>query len=93
MQIYKNSVIVTTLISIVSFSASFVLKFYLAGKEVGFWYDISIGVFGGAILTLITSVIGYRVNFFSKWRKSNQYSYRQRTRKNGWCRHWYDCKI
>lgn len=61
MQIYKNSVIVTTLISIVSFMASFVLKFYLTGKEVGFWYDISIGVFGGAILTLITSVIGYRV--------------------------------
>lgn len=57
MQIYKNSVIVTTLISIVSFMASFVLKFYLTGKEVGFWYDISIGVFGGAILTLITSVI------------------------------------
>ena len=40
MQIYKNSVIVTTLISIVSFMASFVLKFYLTGKEVGFWYDI-----------------------------------------------------
>lgn len=61
MQIYKNSVIVTTLISIVSFSASFVLKFYLAGKEVGFWYDISMGVFSGAILTLITSIIGYIV--------------------------------
>ena len=61
MQIYKNSVIVTTLISIVSFIASFVLKFYLAGKEAGFWYDISMGVFSGAILTLITSIIGYRV--------------------------------
>lgn len=63
MQIYKNSVIVTTLISIVSFMASFVLKFYLTGKEVGFWYDISIGVFGGAILTLITSVINQRTEY------------------------------
>lgn len=61
MQIYKNSVIVTTLISIVSFIASFVLKFYFAGKEAGFWYDISMGIFSGAILTLITSIIGYRV--------------------------------
>lgn len=61
MQIYKNSVIVTIFISIVSFIASFVLKFYLTGKEVGFWYDISIGVFSGAILTLITVIVGYRV--------------------------------
>ena len=61
MQIYKNSVIVTILISVTSFIASFVLKFYLTGKEVGFWYDISIGVFSGAILTLITVIVGYRV--------------------------------
>ena len=61
MQIYKNSVIVTIFISIVSFIASFVLKFYLTGKEVGFWYDISIGVFSGAILTLITVIVGCRV--------------------------------
>lgn len=61
MQIYKNSVIVTTLISIVSFIASFVLKFYLAGKEAEFGYDISMGVFSGAILTLITVIVGYRV--------------------------------
>lgn len=61
MRIYKNSIIVTAIISIASFSTSFLLKFNFMGKEAEFWYDISMGVFSGAILTLITSIIGYRV--------------------------------
>ena len=61
MRIYKNSIIVTAIISIASFITSFLLKFNFMGKEAEFCYDISMGVFSGAILTLITSIIGYRV--------------------------------
>lgn len=61
MKIYKNSIIVTSIISIMGFIGSFVLKFCFSGKEVEFWYDISMGIFSGAILTLITFLVGYRV--------------------------------
>lgn len=61
MKIYRNSIIIISIISIVEFICSFTLKFYFSGNAVEFWYDISIGIFSGAILTLITCIIGYRV--------------------------------
>lgn len=61
MKIYEKSIKITIILSIISSFISFRIYFYSKDSGMTFWYDISMGIFSGAILTLITSIIGYRV--------------------------------
>ena len=56
MRIYKRSVIITGIISIVSLSFAIILN-YVVNEE--FWCNVCLGLFGSSLLTLITSIIGY----------------------------------
>lgn len=56
MRIYKRSVIITGIISIVALAFAIILN-YVVNEE--FWCNVCLGLFGSSILTLITSIIGY----------------------------------
>ncbi len=58
MRIYKRSVIITGIISIVSLAFAIILN-YVVNEE--FWCNVCLGLFGSSFLTLITSIIGYFV--------------------------------
>ena len=58
MRIYKRSVIITGIISIVSLAFAIILN-YVVNEE--FWCNVCLGLFGSSLLTLITSIIGYFV--------------------------------
>lgn len=57
MKIYGDSIKLTFILSIVSFIVSYIIKDY----NLIFYSDILIGIFSGAFLTLLTSIIGYKV--------------------------------
>lgn len=59
MKIYKNAIIVTSLVTLISFFASFTFNFYIQIDS--FWCNALLGVFGSSLLTLLTSIIGYKV--------------------------------
>lgn len=56
MRIYKRSVIITGIISIVALAFAIILN-YVVNEE--FWCNVCLGLFGSSILTLITSIIDY----------------------------------
>lgn len=58
MTIYKRSFVLTLVISIVSFFGAVTLSYAMQEQ---FWCNVLLGVFGGAILTAITSIMGYFV--------------------------------
>lgn len=72
MRLQKKLLIASLILSIVSFGVALILhylsidceeicKIHYANisKEINFWVDVFLGVFSGAILTLITSIISY----------------------------------
>jgi len=59
MRIYRNSIIVTGILSVVSIVLAAILNFITAADD--FWSNALLGLFGSGVLTLITSVIGYCV--------------------------------
>lgn len=61
MKIYKNSIYITGLLTIITFTGSLILHYIISSKEAEFWCNILFGIFGGAVLTLISSIIGYKV--------------------------------
>ena len=61
MKIYKNSIYITGILTIITFVGSLILHCSISSKEAEFWYNILIGIFGSAALTLISSIIGYKV--------------------------------
>ena len=60
MKIYKRSIYVTGGLTIITFAGSLFLHYIVSSKEAEFWCNILLGIFSGSILTLITSIIGYR---------------------------------
>ena len=73
MRIYKKSIIVTALISLITIFLSYILKDSI---EYTFYYDVFIGIFSGAILTLITSIIGYIVERYNTLETFYIYAYK-----------------
>lgn len=59
MRIYKNAIITTGLLTIISFIAAVILYFHTQIDQ--FWSNALLGVFGSGLLTLLTSIIGYGV--------------------------------
>lgn len=58
MRIYKNTVIVMGVLTIISF----MLAFFLSGSEkFVFWCNVLLGVFGSSFITLVSAIIGYLV--------------------------------
>lgn len=58
MTIYKRSFVATLIISVISFLVAIILNYALHEQ---FWCNVLLGIFGGAVLTAITSIIGYFV--------------------------------
>jgi hypothetical protein len=56
--IYKRSFVVTLVISVISFLIAAILNYAMQEQ---FWCNVLLGIFGGAVLTSITSIIGYFV--------------------------------
>ena len=61
MSIYKKTIGLTGLITILSFVVCLVLHYLFMPEEAEFWCNVVLGIFSGALLTLLSSVIGYRV--------------------------------
>lgn len=59
MRIYRNSIIITGLLSIFSIGFAAILNFVTSADA--FWCNALLGLFGSGVLTLITSIIGYCV--------------------------------
>ena len=60
MKIYKNAIIVTSLVTLISFFASFTFNFYIQIDS--FWCNALLGVFGSSLLTLLTSLLDIRLS-------------------------------
>lgn len=60
MRAYKKCVYFTAVISIVTFVVAVLLHYLIPCAESDFWINVCLGIFSGAILTLITSIISYR---------------------------------
>ena len=58
MSLYKKSIIVTAILSIISLAMAIIFN-YVINEQ--FWCNVCLGVFGSSVLTLITSKIGYSV--------------------------------
>ena len=58
MTIYKRSFVVTLVISVISFLIAAILNYVMQEQ---FWCNVLLGIFGGAVLTSITSIMGYFV--------------------------------
>lgn len=56
MTIYKKGIIVSTILLVVSLMGALILN-YIVGES--FWCNVMLGVFGGAVLNLISSILGY----------------------------------
>lgn len=61
MSIYKKTIGLTGFITILSFVVCLVLHYLFMSEEAEFWCNVVLGIFSGALLTLLSSVIGYRV--------------------------------
>lgn len=59
MRIYKKITNITAVISIVSFAIAVILKFFISCFDTDFWVDVGLGIFSGAVLTTLTSIISY----------------------------------
>lgn len=56
MTIYKKGIIVSTILLVVSLMGALILN-YIVGES--FWCNVMLGVFGSAVLNLISSILGY----------------------------------
>lgn len=61
MGIYKRTIKATGTITLVSFLGCLALHYLCVSKEAEFWCNITLGIFGSSLLTLISSIVGYRV--------------------------------
>lgn len=61
MGIYKKTIKITGLITLMSFLGCLVLHYMCVSKKAEFWCNITLGIFGSSLLTLISSIVGYRV--------------------------------
>ena len=61
MSIYKKTIGLTGFITILSFVVCLVLHYLFMSEEAEFWCNVVLGIFSGALLTLLSSVIVYRV--------------------------------
>jgi len=59
--IYKRTIKVTGTITLVSFLECLALHYLCVSKEADFGCNIALGIFGSSLLTLISSIVGYRV--------------------------------
>lgn len=57
MRVYKNLTIITSVITIGSFLVALLLQYNFQNSN--FWIDILLGIFSGALLTVLTSIISY----------------------------------
>ena len=57
---YKYAIYITCAITLISFCIAFTLDFYYKDLY-SFWCNLLLGIFGSSFLTLLTSIIGYRV--------------------------------
>lgn len=60
MRVYKKCIYFTAIISVVSFGTAAILHYLFPCSESDFWINVSLGIFSGAILTVITSIISYK---------------------------------
>lgn len=75
----KNYVIatrVTSGLSIISFFATILIHYLCRGAEADFWCNVCLAIFGSALLTFITSIIGY---FTDKRNTLESFSYSTRS--------------
>lgn len=61
MSIYKKTIALTSLITILSFVGCLILHYLFMSEEAEFWCNIVLGIFSGALLTLLTTIVAYRV--------------------------------
>lgn len=59
MKAYKQTIIIVCIITLVTFMASIILYYFCNFNGVYFWVDVSLGIFGGALLTTLTAMISY----------------------------------
>lgn len=59
MREYKKYIWATILVSVLTILPAFYLHYKVPCSEADFWIDICLGIFAGAFLTLITSIISY----------------------------------
>ncbi len=59
MRVYKKITNFSLLVSIISFAISVSLEFFVSCFDTTFWVDVSLGIFSGAILTVLTSLVSY----------------------------------
>ena len=60
MKVYKRMTIISALVAVGSFLIAILLNYVcISCKEIDFWIDVFLGLFSGAILTTLTSVISY----------------------------------
>lgn len=61
MRAYKISIKITILISALSLSGAIFLHYNTKCANADFWVNVCLGIFGSAFLTLITSIISYKI--------------------------------
>lgn len=59
MRMYKKHIYIIAPISVVTFALAVLLHYLKPCSESDFWINVCLGIFSGAILTLITSIISY----------------------------------
>lgn len=59
MRVYRKLVIINAAISFVFFVVALLLNYLICSDNVTFWIDICNAIFGGTILTVLTSVVSY----------------------------------
>ena len=61
MGIYKKTIVTTGIVSLLSFCGCLILHYMYVSREAQFWCNIALGIFGSSLLTLFSSIVGYRV--------------------------------
>lgn len=59
MRTYRNATVITALLTLASIAGAVYFNFFVEVDP--FWCNLTLGVFGSGLVTLITSIIGYRV--------------------------------
>lgn len=60
MRLNKKLTVILAVITIVSFASAMLLEYSPIRDEVEFWVNVLLGIFSGAFLTVITSIISYQ---------------------------------
>lgn len=59
MRVHKNLTYRAALIAIASFATAVLLHYLIPCTETDFWVNVCLGVFGSAVLTVMTSIVFY----------------------------------